>query len=83
MRRSDVPSLAIEHDPNALQDLRGGLAAPALGPEHLLHLALEVRVAGAWPARDEVLLDLDADAAVELPVEVELEAPQDLGAINR
>jgi hypothetical protein len=65
-----------------LEHLGRDLVAPALGSQDLLELALEVRVPRARPAGDEVRLDLDAEATVELPVEVELEAPQDLLAIN-
>jgi hypothetical protein len=75
--------LALEEDAYPLHDVDRDLVAPALGPQDLLQLALEVRVSRARTTGDEMLLDLQADAAVELPVEVELEPPQDLLAINR
>jgi hypothetical protein len=74
---------ALEDHAHPLQDVRRDLVAAALGPEHLLQASLEIRVPRARPARNEVLLDLQAHAALELAVEVELEAAQDLLAINR
>jgi hypothetical protein len=77
-----VRDLALEDHPEAFEHVRGNLVAPALGAEDLLQAALEVGMMGARIAGDEVLLDLHAEDAFELPVEVELEAPKYLGALN-
>lgn len=74
---------AIENDLDALEHVGGDLVTPALVPDHLLQPAVEIRVVGARAAGDEVLLDLHADTALELTVQVELEAPEYLCAINR
>jgi hypothetical protein len=81
--RSDVRRLAVEDHAEALEHVRRHLVAPTLRAQNGLQLALEVRVTRARVAGHEVLLDLDAQAAFELPVKVELEAPEDLFAVNR
>jgi hypothetical protein len=78
-----VRRLALEDDADALEHVRRHLVARTLRAQHGLQLALEVRVARARVARDKVLLDLDAEAAFELAVQVELEASENLFAINR
>jgi hypothetical protein len=77
-----VRRLVLEDDADALEQVGRHLAS-ALRAQHGLQLALEVRVARARVARHEVLLDLDAQAAFELAVQVELEAPENLFAVNR
>jgi hypothetical protein len=80
--RSGVRQLALDDEADALAHVRRDLVTAALGPEDLLQLAVEVRVVRARAARDQMLLDLQAEAALELTVQVELEAPEHLDAVN-
>lgn len=82
-RRLGLGRLALEHHTDPFEHVLGDLVAPALGAHDRPQAALEVRMSHAGAAGDQVLLDVHADAAFELTVEVELEAPQDFLAINR
>jgi hypothetical protein len=73
----------LEEQPDPLEQLRRDLAAPALGPEDLLQLELELGVSGARVAADEVLFDLRAQRTDELTVEVELDLLQHVLALSR
>jgi hypothetical protein len=73
----------VEQGPDALGELNGHVAAPALVSQHLLQPPLEVRVAAARVAAAEVALDLDALEPHELAVEIELDLPEDVFAISR
>src|SRR6266508_4306389 len=66
-----------------LEQVRRDLVAPALGPQHGLQPALELRAVGAVPTRAEMFVDLGVRRHIELPVEIELDLRQDLAAVNR
>jgi hypothetical protein len=72
-----------EQRADPIEEMSGNLVAAAPGPEEILQPALEVRVIHARPAPAQVLLDLGAQRAAELAVEVELDLLEDLLAVNR
>jgi hypothetical protein len=65
------------------EELVRGIVAAALGPEHLLQLALEVGVPPTRVAPTEMPLDLDPLEPDQLPVEVELDLSKDAFAVSR
>src|SRR6266545_2150440 len=66
-----------------LEQVRRDLVASALGSQHGLQPALELRAVGAVATRTEMLVDFDVQRHIELPVEIELDLRQDLAAVNR